>query len=355
MTERSRGEAPPRSPRSGSRTGGETQVEWADGDPTDGRDAHLAPESASPEGPSPAEVLAAERPRLIGLAYRMTGSRLDAEDIVQEAWFRAQRADWSAIDRPKAWLNTVVSRLALDSLKSAQRRRETYVGPWLPEPVVTTGQSAIAAGTAGGPRREDPAATTELAETLTFGFLRVLEQLSPVERVVFILADVFDTPYQEIAATVDRTPEACRQIASRARRKVRTGQDEHDSLPEAAKVAYDLAVALASGQVDQVLALLAEDAVLVSDGGSEHRAARRPVVGADRVSRLLVNLAARQEYADSDYQLTTVNNEPGAVVWIGGELLMAVTLGVHEGLVREVYIVNNPDKLAALDLDTPVL
>lgn len=302
-----------------------------------------------------AEVLAIERPRLVGLAYRMTGSRLDAEDIVQEAWLRAQRVDWSVIERPEAWLTTIVSRLALDSLKSAQRRRETYVGPWLPEPVATAEHPAGVTESAGNLGGDDPAEATELAETLTFGFLRVLEELSPIDRVVFILADVFDTPYREIAVTVDRTPDACRQIASRARRRVRSGHSEHDALPEATKVAYDLALALASGQVDQVLSLLAEDAVLVSDGGPEHRAARRPVVGAARVARLLTNLAARPEYADADYQLATVNNEPGSVAWVGGELLMATAIRVHHGLVREVYIVRNPDKLTALDLGTPLV
>lgn len=299
------------------------------------------------------EVFLAERPRLVALAYRITGSRLDAEDIVQDAWLRAERSDWSSVERPEAWLTTVVSRLALDNLKSARRQREDYIGPWLPEPVVTTDRS-------GDPAKQvsaDPAEVSELAESLTLGFLRLLESLGPLDRVVFVLAEVFDTPYQDIATTVGRTPEACRQIASRARRHVQSGGLDHDAPEAAEKVANDLAAAVVAGDVDQVVALLADDVVMVSDGGPGRRAARHPVQGSSRVARLLLNLAARAlaEGREVDTSAVWVNNEPGGVVWLDGERYMTASLRVVDGLVREAYVVVNPDKLAALDIATPLV
>jgi RNA polymerase sigma-70 factor, ECF subfamily len=366
---------------------------------------------ATPTGTaSLAEVFAAERPRLVGLAYRMTGSRLDAEDIVQDAWLRAERVDWATIERPGAWLTTVVSRLALDTLKSAQRRRESYVGPWLAEPVVTSagvgdgrppiGSAAAPFGDCSGPAGSataDPADMSVLADSLALGFLRLLEALTAVERVVLILADVFDTPYRDIAATVDRSPEACRQVASRARRRIRaarasgpvgtadpgttgvtgavgdsgvTGEtvgdevDEqqdanrliprHDPLDQATRVAENLAAALVEGDMHKVVALLADDVVLYSDGGAAYRAARRPVVGPDRVGRFLANLYRR---GDDSYtsEMPVVNGEPGAVVWVAGELFWAVSIRVLDGRVRDICIVRNADKLAALHLDSPLV
>ena len=160
----------------------------------------------------PVGAFAAERPRLVGLAYRITGSVADADDVVQEAWMRFHRAGPETVERPAAWLTTVVARLALDQLKAAHHQREVYVGPWLPEPVASDPLSVA---------RPGPEEMAELAQSLTLGFLHVLETLSPVERVVFVLADVFDVPYKEIAEAVGRSPAACRQLASRARRRIR--------------------------------------------------------------------------------------------------------------------------------------
>ncbi|MGH9040881.1 MAG: sigma-70 family RNA polymerase sigma factor, partial [Acidimicrobiia bacterium] len=160
----------------------------------------------------PAAVFSAEQPRLVGLAYRITGSLSDADDVVQEAWLRFERVGPETIERPAAWLTTVVARIALDHLKAARHQREVYMGPWLPEPVAS---DPLALST-----RRDPEEMAELSQSLTMGFLRVLETLSPVERVVFVLADVFDVPYKEIAETVGKSPAACRQLASRARRRV---------------------------------------------------------------------------------------------------------------------------------------
>jgi RNA polymerase sigma-70 factor, ECF subfamily len=322
------------------------------------------------------DVFTRERSRLVGLAYRVTGSRLDAEDIVQDAWLRAQRVDWSDVERPEAWLTTVVSRLALDELRSARRRRETYVGPWLPEPVRTPGGPTVADVLPAGPvgpatadgdgeapavmvggadagRSDDPAAAVELAETLTFGFLRVLDALAPIERVVFLLADVFDTPYREIGVVVDRSPEACRQIASRARRRVRSSRLPHDPPENMARAAYALLGAVMAGDVDQVVGLLDEDVVLLSDGGADRYAARRPVRGPLRVARFMVNIS-RREMDGAEVELTSLNGEPGVVVRVGGRLRLALSVEVSEGAVTAVHAVSNPEKLAALDVTTPL-
>jgi RNA polymerase sigma-70 factor (ECF subfamily) len=283
-------------------------------------------------------TFAQERARLVGLAYRITGSRLDAEDIVQEAWVRAQGVDWAGVDNAAAWLTTVVSRLALDELKSARRRRENYVGPWLPDPIQRTDEGV------------DPADAVELAESLTLGFLRLLESLDPVERVVFLLADVFDTPFGEIAAIVDRSPAACRQVASRARRRLREGRHRHDPPEEAERVMQALLVAVGAGDVDLVVSLLAEDVVLVSDGGADTRAARRPVHGPQRVARFLVNLS--QRLGPFTFDFVTINGEPGGVFRVDGERFMAIALHVSDGRACEFHIIRNPDKLAALDVAT---
>jgi RNA polymerase sigma-70 factor (ECF subfamily) len=290
-------------------------------------------------------ALVAERPVLVGLAYRITGSRIEAEDIVQEAWLRARRTDASTIERPAAWLTTVVARLALDHLRSARHRREAYVGPWLPEPVV---------GALADPPGDDPAGAAELAESVTFGFLRLLETLAPVERVVFLMADVFDVPYPEIGRAVDRSPEACRQIASRARRRLREGAPRQPVPDDADAVVGQLLEALTSGDLDRVLSLLAEDAVLVSDGGPEAHAARRPVVGRERVARFLVNLARRVASKDVRVEWAVVNGEPGVVVTAAGGRWLTLAAHVEDGVIAALYSVVNPNKLAALDLDAPM-
>jgi RNA polymerase sigma-70 factor (ECF subfamily) len=292
-------------------------------------------------------ALVTERPLLVGLAYRITGSRVEAEDIVQDAWLRARRTDAATIDNPAAWLTRVVARLALDHLRSARHRRESYVGPWLPEPVVG---SAINAA-----RVEDPAVASELAESVTFGFLRMLETLAPLERVVFLMSDVFDVPFTEIGQTVDRSPEACRQISSRARRRIREGTTRHAVPDHADRVVGELVAAVTSGDVDRVLSLLAEDAVLISDGGPRAYAARRPVVGRERVARFLVNVSRRPATLGFTVESAVVNGEPGVVVTSEGRWLLTLTAHVDHGAVAAIYIVVNPDKLAALDIADPML
>ena len=210
-----------------------------------------------------------ERPRLVGLAYRLLGSLADAEDVVQEAWLRWQQTDRDAIEQPAAWLTTVTSRIGLDRLRARQRDRADYVGPWLPEPIVVPMDAA------------DPAHHAELSDSLTTAFLVLLEELSPTERLVLLLADVFDQPFAEISAILGRSSDACRQVASRARRKVREAEAPRRGRGAAADAAALAAAgafvdAARRGDQQALLELLAPDAVLVSDGGAEQHAARRP-------------------------------------------------------------------------------
>jgi RNA polymerase sigma-70 factor (ECF subfamily) len=271
-----------------------------------------------------------ERDRLLGLAYRITGSRVDADDVVQEAWLRWDRSDQDAVERPGAWLTTVTSRIALDRLRAAQRAREAYVGPWLPEIAVSA---------------EDPAERAELAESLTVGFLAVLERLGPVERVVFLLADVFAVPFDEIAPVVDKTPDACRQVASRARKRVREERPRFRATDEEAwRIAAAFLAAVQAGDLDTVLGLLAPEVVAVSDGGPEHHAARRPVRGPDRVARLVMNLTARTT-PDITIEARTINGQPGVVYRRGERVFMAAAIEVIDGQVAGLFSVVNPDKL----------
>jgi RNA polymerase sigma-70 factor (ECF subfamily) len=279
----------------------------------------------------------AERPRLTGLAYRITGSRTTAEDLVQDAWLRWDRADRSAIERPAAWLTTVTSRLALDHLKSARHQRETYVGPWLPEP------TAVA---------PDPADELERAESLTIGFLALLERLAPRERVVLLLADVFGVAYGEIATIVDASPSACRQIASRARTRVREGRPRFAPTDDDAwQVALAFLTAAQVGDLDALVSLLAPDALAVSDGGAEHHAARRPII-AERIPRFAANLTARMPEG-TEVALVPLNGQPGIVLSLDGRPYQAIVVAVAGGLVERIWTIRNPDKLAALTA-TPV-
>ncbi len=273
-----------------------------------------------------------ERPRLLGLAYRMLGSLADAEDVVQDAWIRWSGTDRDAVENPAAWLTTATTRLALDRLRAVSRRREDYVGPWLPEPV------ALADG--------DPAAAAEVAESLTLGFLVVLDALSGIERAVFLLADVFGEPFGVIAAAVGKTEDNCRQIAHRARHKVRSARP-----PEVSAAGPDLLLRLlaatSDGDVDALLALLDTDVVLLSDGGAERRAARRPVVGAERVARFLLNLA--QRLTASSFDIRTVNGESMVVFELEGGDRLVFGADVRDGRVLAIHAQRNPTKLSHLD------
>jgi RNA polymerase sigma-70 factor (ECF subfamily) len=286
-------------------------------------------------------LFAEERPRLIGLAYRLLGSLADAEDIVQEAWVRWNRVDHAALDSPQAFLTTVVSRLGIDRLRARQRAQVDYVGPWLPEPLVSA--------------EDGPAAAAELGDSLTTAFLVLLERLSPEERLVLLLADVFGQSFANVAAVVGKSPDATRQIAVRARRKVRT--DEDAVPPRAGReqqllVAAEFVAAVAAGDEARVRALVTADGVLVSDGGAKRHAARRPVVGAERIARFLVNIF-RRFAAIEGHEVTArscwINGSPGVVLSIDAMPYWVVAFDVRDGRVDRLHATLNPDKLGAVD------
>lgn len=276
------------------------------------------------------DAFEAMRPRLVGIGYRMLGTLADAEDIVQEAFLRWHGTDRTAVDRPEAWLTTVTTRLALDRLRSAQRRREEYVGPWLAEPLV---------------HDPGPEEAAELADSLTLGFLTLLDRLGPVERAVFLLADVFSVPFGDIATTVGKSPAACRQIASRARTRLRADGVGRSRPGGDRRVVEELLVAVALGDIDGVLERLAPDAVCVSDGGATRRAARRPVVGAGRVARFLIT-TTKKVYERASVELATINGCPGIIVSVDGEVDVVASFELDdERRVAAVWMMRNPEKL----------
>jgi RNA polymerase sigma-70 factor (ECF subfamily) len=276
------------------------------------------------------EVFATERPRLLGLAYRILASYADAEDVVQEAWIRWQGVDHATIDRPAAYLTTTLTRLALDRTRTIARRREHYVGPWLPEPIALE----------RGP--EDHA---EMADSLTLGFLILLDRLSPTERAVWLLADVFGESYALIASATAKSEAACRQIATRARRRLR---EERPTPPQHLDpgLLRRLLAAVGAGDLDRTLELLDADVVLVSDGGPDHHAARRPVVGADRVARLAINLARRGEV--TAVRDATLNGAAALVVELDATMPLVITGEQHHGKITHIYLLLNDHKLAGL-------
>lgn len=286
-----------------------------------------------------------QRRRLQGVAYRMLGSVSDAEDVVQEGWLRwfgLGEHGRATVTNPAAWMTTVVSRLALDRLKSAHHQREMYVGPWLPEPVIES----------AGPEE-----TAELAETLTVGFLTMLELLGPVERAVFLLVDVFGEPFATVAQVVGRSEAACRQVASRARRRVRAAETDRGSARRQCDLAdqrlhADQLVgaflgACAAGDLETLHELLADDVVVLSDGGALVHAARRPVVGVERAGRFLINLAKRLPAAAA-LELCEVNRRPGVVLWDGQKAAIVIGFEFGHDRIAQINIVVNPDKLGHL-------
>lgn len=296
--------------------------------------AGSAPASAVP---TTEELVAVHRDRLIGLAYRALGRMTEAEDAVQETFLRWSSADRAGIVNPGGWLTTVCTRLCLDRLRSASRQRETYVGPWLPEPVVTDDLD-LADGVAMG-------------ETLTLAFLVLLEALSPLERVAFLLHDVFGFGHDEVGRMLDRTPAAARQLVSRARRHVSEGRPRFE--PDAARrweVATAFLAAAQGGALDELMRLLAPEVTFTSDGGGVASAALRPVVGADRVARFLVGLL-RKAPPETEVRPAVVNGMPAVVGVIDGRPDTVIVVDVADGHVTAVRAIRNPDKLRSLVLE----
>jgi RNA polymerase sigma-70 factor (ECF subfamily) len=286
-----------------------------------------------------------ERSRLVGLAYRMMGTPDDAHDVVQDAWLRWQRADHDAVDNPAAWLTTVTTRLAIDRLTSARARRETYVGPWLPEPLPPDRRHGV--GPAGAVSSTDPSDVVAASETISLGFLRVLETLGPVERAVFLLHDVFGYTFDEIAPVVERSAAPARQIAKRARERVREGRPRIEPEPGDVEALSDaFFAAVVDGEIDRLMSMLTDDVVHVSDGGAEHHAARRPVVGPDKVARLFVNLARRNLEPNDEVHRVIVNGSSGRYITRGGDPFMLIVLGWRGRRLAEALAILNPHKLA---------
>lgn len=286
-------------------------------------------------------VFERHRPRLHGLAYRMLGTVGDAEDILQEAFLRWHRADKSGIRSPEAWLVTAVTRLCIDRLRAAAVERAAYVGPWLPEPLP-------------GMPAEMPDRRLELAADLSMAFLVVLERLTPEERAAFLLRDVFDCGYAEIARALGRSEPTCRQIVHRARERVRRDRPRFTVSPAAhRKLLQRFLTALQTQDQTELVTLFAEDAVLVSDGGGKAWAARNLIRGADRIARLLVGvnrkMALRVGTPDRiDRRVMPLNGEPGIVTFVDGHPVTATALETDGERILSIFRVLNPDKLHRL-------
>lgn len=279
------------------------------------------------------------RPLLHSIAYRMVGSVSEAEDLVQEAYLRFHRslADGEVIESPKAYLSAIVTRLAIDHLRSARVRREQYVGPWLPEPLVAD-------------ESLDPAEQVETADSLSMAFLVLLESLSPVERAVFLLREVFGFGYEEIAGVVKKSEENCRQIAARARRHVEERSPKFEaSRRQKEELAKRFFAALEEGDLHSLTELLAADVVMTGDGGGKAPAVRRPLHGGERVARFLVDLARWVRGLELRVRLAQINGQPGAVISdTEGRIINVFSLDIAEGRVQTIRAILNPDKLRHL-------
>ena len=287
-------------------------------------------------GAEAVRVFEDHRRSLFGVAYRMTGSAADAEDLVQEAYLRWSRAPHAEVRSARDYLTTVVTRLAVDHLRSARVRREEYVGPWLPEPLA-------------GAASDETDARVELAESLQTAFLVVLETLSPVERAAFLLREVFGHDYAYLAAVLDRSEESCRQLTHRARARVAEGRPRFPASPgELGEVTRRFVDACTGGDMDALLAVLAPDVTFLGDGGGVVPNARNPVAGALNVARLLLRLRAKLQ-PGLGVSIETVNAQPAIVFWDGDAPHAVTTLAVAGGRVVAVYVVNNPAKLAPMD------
>jgi RNA polymerase sigma-70 factor, ECF subfamily len=289
-----------------------------------------------PEMPDePARLFEQQRSYLFSIAYRLLGTVSDAEDVVQDAFLRWHRTPAQEVRSPRAFLATTVVRLCMDLLRSARARREVYVGPWLPEPLVTTG-------------RTDLTDSLVLRESLSFAFLLMLEKLSPPERAVFVLREVFDYDYADIAQMVDKSEANCRQVFHRARQRLADEQSRFESTREQQeRLTEQFLRAANSGDVQQLVSLLTEDVVAIHDGGGKALAGLRPIYSRDRVSRgFLGNL--RKSPPDEAW-IDEVNGQPAIVATRAGKPYGVLLLDVRGDQVRSMYLVVNPDKLAAIE------
>ncbi|HEY8340202.1 MAG TPA: RNA polymerase sigma-70 factor [Egibacteraceae bacterium] len=289
--------------------------------------------------PAATEAFAAHRDLLFTVAYEMLGSATDAEDVLQETWFRWVGVDLEQVRDQRAYLVRIVTRQALNRLRTVKRRREAYVGQWLPEPLLTT---------------PDVADDVSLAESVSMAMMLVLETLSPTERAVFVLREVFDFSYSEIAAAVDKTPAAVRQIAHRARRRVEARRPrEVVSTAESQAALESFRRAVDTGDVQGLLDVLAPDVVVIGDGGGVRQAALRPIVGVENVVRYLTGTLARADGTLSA-EPTVVNGGPALAVRRDGELDGVMAIAVDGARITGIYYVRNPHKLSRITSATPL-
>ncbi|OAH16129.1 ECF RNA polymerase sigma factor SigJ [Streptomyces jeddahensis] len=284
------------------------------------------------------DVFEEHRPVLMGVAYRMLGRVADAEDVVQEAWLRWSSGDRADVREPRAYLVRITTRLALDRLRQVQARRETYVGPWLPEPLVTD----------FGPTVADTEEQAVLADSVSLAVLVVLESLSPLERAVFVLREAFGFPFAEIAATLDRSESAVRQLAARARKHVDERRPRYEVDPaERRDLTERFLAAAADGDLEGLMSLLAPDVELVGDSGGKAQAPLRVIESADKVGRFLAAVG-REGITELEIRLLELNGAPAALALSGGKPDTVFQVEVADGRIQRIYAVRNPDKLLSL-------
>lgn len=286
-----------------------------------------------------------DRALLINVAYRLLGSMVDAEDATQETyvrWYRMAEAERDAIRAPAAWCVRVATRICLDKLTSAPRRRETYVGPWLPEPV--PGPNLL---TSRSPT--DPAELVAIDEDVTMAMLVLLESMTPAERVCFVLRDMFSVPFSEISVILGRSEAACRQLAVSARRRIGPARRSACDRRRHDDTAIALAKAFQRGDIEALVGLLAPNVNVTNDGGGKVRAALRPIVGAERVLRYLTGI--RRAEADMAISIVEVNGQTGLRMRRGDQTIAVAALEVHDGLITQLWVVRNSDKLTCWDAE----
>jgi RNA polymerase sigma-70 factor (ECF subfamily) len=285
------------------------------------------------------EAFLTYRPRMYGIAYRMLGSKADAEDVVQDAWLRWHEQQHEQIRSAEAWLTTAVTRLAIDRLRALKAKRETYVGPWLPEPL-----AEIAPYT--------PESHAEFASDLSIAFLTLLERLTPEERAAFVLRDAFDCDYDDIAETIGKTPAACRQLVHRARERIGTERRRFRVDEETkAGMLRKFIEAANSGDFAALKALFAPDARMVSDGGGKAVAIRRVLYGQERLARLWWAVARRR--VKGERRIVRINGELGIATWWNGQLHSVSTIDTDGERIFSYYSVANPEKLSAFRTELP--
>jgi len=283
---------------------------------------------------------------MFAVAYRMLGAVQDAEDAVQDAWLRWSAAPRSEVASPRAYLARIVVSAALDRLRSARARREAYIGPWLPEPLLTEARPDPA-------EQADPAERAELAESVSVAMLVVLESLAPAERAVFVLREVFGFSYAEIGAALGRSDAAVRQLGHRAREHVQARRPRFDvDRSQQREVTQRFLAAAVGGDIEGLMTVLAPDVTLLTDGGGKARAALRPIIGADKVARFLAAISSQPymgtEISGMSLEVVEINGGPGTLVTAGGQAIAVLTLTVTDGRIAAIQALVNPDKLSAI-------